>query len=283
MITVRDQHAQMSYLIPDHLEHLRAGGNSERTIHARGEVLKRLNKDLPFGLAFAATEQIEAWLAQPGWSTWTRWTYGGHVRGFYRWATERAILDGDPTKAIPRPKRPRCIPDPVTDEELARALTSPEPWYTIVVLAAFAGLRADEIARARREHITQAHVFIPRGKGGHPGSVPTSPLLWSVVRDRPDGPFVVDTCGRAVTGGWLSCAARHHFDRMGLPKVRLHRFRYWYGVMIQRNQGDIRVTQECLRHLHVSSTEGYTLVTGTQRAAAVASLQVPALGTPAGL
>ncbi|MGE5828491.1 MAG: hypothetical protein ACM30G_09030, partial [Micromonosporaceae bacterium] len=144
----------MSYLIDDYLNQLR-GKVSERTYGAREEVLRRLHNQLPYGIGYAATEQLTAWLDQPCQTPgeeherrpWTRITYLSHIRAFYRWATEHYELDGDPSATLTRPRPPQPLPDPVTEEELAVALTSREPWFTAVVLAAYAGLRCDEIAR----------------------------------------------------------------------------------------------------------------------------------------
>ena len=266
----------MTDLIDAHLDYLRAAGQSDRTHGERQEVLRRLHNELPYGLAFAETAQLDAWLAQPGWSGWTRYTYAGHIRAFYRWAARGAHLPSDPALDMVRPAHPRSIPDPVTDEELAAALRlSADPWFIGVVLAAYAGLRADEIARCRREDVSAERIHIPRGKGGHPGSVPTHAYLWSVVENRPPGPlFVSRKTGRAVVGRSLPAAARRHFDRIGLPDVHLHRLRHWYGTTIQQLGGDIRVTQECLRHASLASTQGYTLVASGRRSAAVALLPV---------
>lgn len=280
-IRLSDEHVAMSYLIPAYVDYLRAGGYSERTITERREVLQRLHHHLPFGLAYAATEQLAAWQAEPSWAAWTRITYNKHVRAFYKWATETGELDGDPAASLPRPKVPRLVPKPVSDAEMARALESPEPWYTVVALAGYAGLRADEIGRARREDVTEELVTVPIGKGGEPGVVPTNPFLWGVVRDRPPGPLVHDGWGRPVTGRWLSINARAHFDGMDLPGVHLHRLRHWFGTKIQEAFHDLRITQECLRHSSVTSTQGYTLVTGKQRAAAVETLPVLDKKSPA--
>jgi len=94
--------------------------------------------------------------------------------------------------------------------------------------------------------------------------------------------LMTDRLGRPVTGKWITQNARHHFDGLGMPGVRMHRLRHRFGTLIQSSIGDLRVTQECLRHRSVTSTQGYTLVTGRQRTAAVASLPVPKSG-PASL
>lgn len=262
----------MSYLIGLHTEHLKARGASPHTIAKREAVLQSLHDTLPYGLAYAATEQIEAWMANPGWSRWTRSTYDNHIRMFYRWATRAGHLDGDPLGGTDRPKRPRCVPNPAADSEVAVILDAPEPLGTIGVLAAYEGMRAGEIARARREHISEENTLIPIGKGGDPGIVPTHPLVWERLRNRPRGPLIVDRRGNAVDGHWISQTVRRRLDRLGLDDLHTHMLRHWFGTEIQRAQGNIRVTQECLRHASVASTEIYTKVISAQREVAIRSL-----------
>jgi integrase len=265
-------------LIGLHLAHLAAGGVPTSTIQSRRELLTRLNRDLPYGLAFAATEHIEAWLANhtsQGRAQNTLAIYGYHVRSFYSWACESGYLDGNPVTTIRWAKSRRGLPQPITEDELARVLTVAEPLRTAVILAAFAGLRRAEIAAARREHITEHIIVVPRGKGGAAGTVPTHGYVWNHVRERPTGLLVLDRYGKPVTPTWLGQRARYAFDALGLPGVRLHRLRHRYGTLIQQLYGDLRVTQECLRHVSVNSTQGYTLVTGERRAAAVSNLPVP--------
>ncbi len=274
-------------LLDLHARHLRAGGKSRRTIEARVNVLGRLNGWLPFGLAFAATEQIEAWLSDLrtlGRSRWTLSVYAYHIRAFYQWATSAGFLDGDPTASIPQPKAPRCLPKPVTEEELAAMLDAlPEPLRTAATLAGYAGMRVSEIAACMREHITAETILIPSGKGDQPGVVPTHPIVWALVVNRSPGPLVTNRRGQPVDGHWITQTARYHLDRLGLHTVHLHRLRHRYGTLIQATVGDLRVTQECLRHKNVTSTQGYTQVTGHQRRAAVLALPVPDTGARAGL
>lgn len=275
---------QMSDTLIDlHVAHLRAGGKADATINARTWVLHRLDQHLPYGLAFAATEQIENWLAEladAGRKANTLWIYTHHAVAFFRWACLAGYLDGDPTTTITSPRRRRGIPKPVTAAEFARVMDLPEPVRTASALAGLAGLRVGEIAACRREHLTEEMILIPSGKGGQPGTVPTHPYLWQVIEPRPPGPLVTDRHGQAVTAHWLSACARRCFGQAGLPEVHLHRLRHYYGTTIQQLCGDIRVTQECMRHRSIQSTQGYTLVTRSQREAAVRA--IPAPGAPAG-
>lgn len=279
MMTPRDDYRRMSDELLDlHLRAMSAAGKSEETIASRRVVLRMLHARLPFGLAYAATEQIEAWLADiraRGRSRWTLSNYAYHVRSFFQWAGKAGFLDGDPTATMERPRQPVAIPKPVTEAELELALTLSDPFRTACVLAAFAGLRRAEITQCRREDITPEALRIPHGKGDKQGVVPTHPYLWEQVKGRPPGHLIVDHNGRPVTAHWLSQQMRVAFDVIGLPDVHLHRLRHRYGTMIQATTGNLRVTQECMRHASVTSTQGYTLVTQAQRTAAIAALPVP--------
>lgn len=265
-----------SELIDAHLTHLRAAGYSQHTVDARSMVLHCLHRWLPYGLAWAATDELAAWQATDGWSRATRATYAMHIRAAYQWWTRAGLLDGDPTADLPHPRCPRCVPNPVTDDELAAALQrSAEPWHTIVLLAAYAGLRVAEIARLRREDVTEQTIRVVCGKGGDPGVVDTHPAVWTHLHRRPPGPVILDRHGQPVDGRWISYRARRHFDCIGLPEVTPHRFRHWYASALLDGGTDVRVVQEMMRHRNISSTQGYTQVRTGQRRLAIRTLPVP--------
>jgi integrase/recombinase XerC len=145
------------------------------------------------------------------------------------------------------------------------------------MLAAYAGLRASELAAVRREHVTERLIRIPQAKGGDPASVDTHPVIWDMVKSRPAGPLAVRPSGRPLSGHWLTARQRAHFDKIGMPDVTLHRFRHWFGTMLLDAGNDLRTVQESLRHRSITSTEGYTLVSGGQRRLAIRSLPTPNL------
>lgn len=266
----------MSEMIHAHARHLRAAGASRHTITARTGVLGRLHEDLPFGLAYAATDELEDWLQRnAGWSTWTLVTYAMHIRGFYAWANGR-LLVGDPAADMARPRHPDNVPRPVTDDELATALEqSPEPWLTAIHLAAYAGLRVSELCGVRRQDVTEGSIRIAREKGGNPAWVDTHPVVWELVEPRRPGPLCVRENGKPMTPAWISRYGRPFFDSIGLPEVTMHRFRHWFGTTLLDGGADLRTVQEALRHRSVTSTQGYTLVRDEQRRIAIRTLPAP--------
>lgn len=262
-------------LIDGYLAHLRAESASKRTIDERRKILTKLDEELPFGIEEACEDELKTWLWQDGWSPGTRETYHSAMVGLYRWAFEVEELDFDPSAKIKKPKVPRRLPRPVTDDELLRLLSSREPYILWAKLAAYAGLRCVEISRLRREDITRENVRVERGKGDKPRFVPTHPAIWEAVKDLPPGrvtPF---------DERYISIRSAIYFRRsLKMPGVSLHRCRHWFGTMIQRLYKDLRVTQELMGHADPSATAGYSLVASQDMATAVSML--PMITAPGG-
>lgn len=292
-------------LMVDHLEWMKLKDQRPtEVIKARRVVLGLFNTWSPYGIAYAATEQIRAWLQElrepgkghpGGHSPHTLFIYDYHLRGFYLWACSPeasdygAVLDGNPMAALPRPKRPQCIPKPISNEELAALLRYvPEPVLTAVLLAAFAGLRRTEICNARREHVTQEFVLVPNGKGGKAGVVPTHPELWKHVRDKAPGYLVPKRRGGGrYSPATLSCMATEAFDAAlataGVDShATLHQHRHWFGTTAYEESHDLLAVSRAMRHTNTRTTEGYIRVADSSIRAAVGMLPVPGTG-PASL
>lgn len=264
----------MTDLIAAHLRHIRAAGLARTTIVDRAELLRRVDQDLPFGLAEATVEELADWLAREGWSAQTRATYYGHLRGFFRWGTAGPdpILADDPSAGLTRPAVPQGVPKPVTDEELAAALDRSGPiWRRCILLAAYAGARCCEIATLDRSSVNPVTVTLT-GKGGKSRVVPTHPAVWAAVGNLPPGPVAITTRGEPATAAYVSSAGYQHLARIGLPGVSMHRFRHWYATTLLNAGANLRVVQELLGHSSPNTTARYTLVTDEQRRIAVAAL-----------
>ncbi len=273
----------MSDLIAKHLRDLRAGGFARSTIESRRRLLHHADRNLPYGLDEADRDDLAEYLSNDDWSDWTRHTYDAHLRGYYAWAVEVDELTINPMIGMRHPRNGECLPDPVTDDELAYALDhSPaQPWRMATILAAYAGLRGSEAARLRREDVTEDNIRVRYGKGGRDALIETAPLLWEYVRDAPPGHLVRTAAGAVISGYHLIAYQRHHWRAIGMPEVHLHRFRHWYATALLKAGNDLRVVQELMRHKSIVSTQGYTQVVSAQRDRAIRSL--PRIGAPASL
>lgn len=253
-------------LIEDYLSHLRSLSASPRTTGERRKILTRMDAELPMGLDVACEDELRAWLWQEGWTPGTRETYHSAMVGFFRWAVKLGEIDFDPSAEIAKPKVPRRLPRPVTDEQLVRLLAAPEPYRLWVQIAAYAGARCIEISRLHREHITQDGVRL-HGKNNKLRHVPTHPVVWEAVKDLPGGPLTEHDERH------ISMRSAIYFRRsMHMPGVSLHRCRHWFGTQVQRRHKDLRVTQELMGHADPSTTAGYALVADEDKATAIALL-----------
>lgn len=254
----------------------RAGRSADYTIRDWRATLTRADRQLPHGLDNASDDEIEEWLGRDGWSAATRYAYWSCLRAFYRWATRTRRLRIDPTEYLDRPRRPRGVPRPCTDAELAHILDhAQEPIRTWALLAAYGGLRCIEISRLDREHVTPGGIRL-HGKGDKWRVVPAHPLVVEAVAGLPPGPVAASSVtGRRLSGRSVSARAVTHFHGdLAMPGMSLHRLRHWCLTRVQEVTGDIRVTQEIAGHASPATTAVYTLVTDERRVQAIAGLPV---------
>lgn len=255
-------------MIEAYIEHLRRLNRSPVTIEKRRALLGRVNNELTYGVAETTTEELADWLHREQWSRATRATYYTALRSFYTWATRPRDqwITFDPTIDLEEATHPKGLPRPITDDELAFILKRlREPYKTWSKLAAYQGLRAVEISRLDREHVTQEKLLVVRGKGGKRRIHDTDPYVWEAIRPLPPGPVARKRNGERANAGYVSRQAIYHYRLIGMQGVSLHRLRHWLGTTTQRIYRDIRVTQAMLGHESLSSTQVYTDATVEQQ------------------
>jgi len=154
------------------------------------------------------------------------------------------------------------------------------PW---IVLASHCGLRVCEIARLRVEDIlytARPPMLVIHGKGAVPGIVPLPDFAARELR-----------AARLPAHGW---AFRRRDGRPGRNQAWVisqligeelrglgiaasgHQLRHWYGTeTLRANGGNLRETQEMLRHASPASTAVYTLILPIDAARTANKLPVP--------
>lgn len=255
-----------------------AAGMSLRTIHSRLRLVDQLSEHADGQAGTLTWQPIAAFLGR-GISQGTRSTYYADLRAYYRWLVIMDHRTDDPTAKLHRPRAPRRIPRPITTDQLRKLLgsISRHRTLTMVLLAAYQGLRAHEIAAMRGELI-RGGVLRVIGKG-------------AVDADLPLHPIIEEQAGRYARIGWWFPAYADE-GREGLsvhPKTvtatvsramrvagvpgSCHSLRHWYGTHALRAAGgNLRVAQELLRHSSPATTAGYTQVDDEERRAALHAL-----------
>jgi integrase/recombinase XerD len=269
-----------------HLDDLRLANLRPMTITQRGYVLGRLERHLAGGSFLAAEPRdLGRFLARPL-APESRAVETTHLRQFYAWCVDVELLELSPARRLKRPRVPRRIPQPMSEGDLAMAIdlapARVRPW---LILGAFAGLRASEIAQLRAEDLWRHHtpplIIVIDGKGGHGSSVPMSTELLGLLDtcDLPVAGWLFpyrDGRGDHIPGNLVSSMSNKFLHSIGISRS-LHKTRHRFGTEILKSAGgNLRVTQEAMRHASIKSTELYTYVNPTEVAAAVEGL--PPLG-----
>lgn len=201
-----------------------------------------------------------------------------HLRGFYKWAQDHELIATDPSARLRRPRRPRRLPRPMPDDDVAQALaTAPEPVRTWLFLACYGGLRCCEIARLRGEdYLRSAGILVIREqKGGDAQTITVGPALEDVLARLPrQGWWFTrwDGVEEPIAAGQLSRHANRWLHAEGIAST-MHSLRHWHGTYVYRVSGrDLRLTQEVMRHRSPVSTALYTLIVPDESRSVVARL-----------
>ncbi|WP_375490206.1 tyrosine-type recombinase/integrase [uncultured Jatrophihabitans sp.] len=204
-----------------------------------------------------------------------------HHRQFYRWATREGYRRDDPTLRIELPRVARRVPRPIGDTRLAAAMAAADPsTAAILALAAFAGLRACEIAGLDWSEvgIVDRHPLlrVVEGKGGHGRVVPVSVALTTALAALPHrrGPVIQRLDGRAgpCAAHRISSRANEYLHQMGVTET-LHQCRHRFATSAYQACQDIRAVQDMLGHASPTTTAIYAA-----SASAVARSAVEAAG-----
>lgn len=269
-------------LIRSHVRYMSAQGRRPRTIEARRALLARVEAATGKSLATMTRDDVEDYietLRAPA----TKRVYLAHLRAFYGWALDEELLASNPTRRVVGPKLARGIPRPISEADLARALATATPQVRAwMMLAAFAGLRACEIALVRGEHVVRGetpYLVLPETKGGGSATVPLADVLLEELARWPEsgpmwqasGPMHYQVVSRKVNA---------HLRGLGI-RAGLHALRHRFGTMAYRSSGhDIRQTQELLRHASPATTAVYTQLDPTTGSSVVNALPIPVIPEP---
>jgi integrase/recombinase XerC len=268
---------------------MRLRGLAVTTITDRQHALGRLAVSLGSPLADATPADLLGWrrsleYLSPG----SIGTYVGHARAFYAWAQAQGLCDANPAAALPVPRLGRRIPRPISEDDLMCALDSaPRRIRLWIVLAAWAGLRAKEIALLRAGCIQIAAappvllVAADATKGLNERAVPLCSFAVGEIRAAglPGSGYAFrreDGQSGPNTPNLVSHLANRHLHRMGIAAT-LHQLRHRFGTQAYRASGrDLRMTQELLGHARPDTTAGYA---AWDRPAALAAMEeLPAPG-----
>lgn len=190
------------------------------------------------------------------------------VRRFYRWAFDQRWLPVSHVGMVPTVAGSRKAPKPIPQAEVIRALTrADDRMRRAILLGRYAGLRASEIAAARREHLHDGQLYV-LGKGSKERWVPAHLEVVAAFHGAGSG-FLFPS----RNGGHISGATMSKLLAEVLPGGwTAHSLRHACGTDLYEQTGDLAVVAAILGHESTRTTERYIKVRHERAAAAVARM-----------
>jgi integrase/recombinase XerC len=276
----------MTSSVTRYLEYMRLRGFSAETITGRRRFLRRLTDALPVPLDHATAAHLAGWRAGLTVSDRAVQRYVSHARVYYDWLTETGARSDNPAARLPVPRTGRLLPRPIGTDDLFTAIAAApariRPW---LILGAYCGLRAKEIALLKVENIldhARPPVIIVASdatKGVRERAVPLSAFVlaelatarlpsWGYAFRRCDGQRGPNRPSR------ISQMSGEYLRSVGI-RASLHRLRHWFGTETNHETHDLRLVQELMGHASPSTTAGYAAIDQVEAVAAVEALPVP--------
>lgn len=259
-----------------YLGHLRLKRCTQATIRGRRLFLARLEDDLGLAPVVASADQVEAWYASlPARMTArSQATMLTNARAFYRWAVSQGHRGDDPTQFLPRPRVTPGRPRPMDTADVLRCVEQSQGRiYAAIVGAAYAGMRAIEIAAAERSWLTEGGLVIV-GKGGRSRVVPIHPLIPTAFAAT-DGDRLFPSPahpGEVASAGLVSKKVNRWLHDVVDIDESLHSLRHWHATQLYRSTRDLRLVQDILGHASPQTTSVYADYFRPDATAAVTSL-----------
>lgn len=275
--------------IAAHLDWLRLLGRAENTITIRRRHLTRLAAGLPVPILEASEADLLNWRKSLQVSSAAVGNYVCQVRQFYAWAIRQGYRPAgtNPCAELPVPRPPRRLPRPIIESDLYAILAAaPARIRLWLVLAAWCGLRACEIASLRCENIRLEGdpvliVASDATKGRTERVIPLCEFAVAEIRaaglpargwafTRQDGHPGRNTAHR------VTCLANEFMHELGYDWT-LHKLRARFATQAYRSRRNLRAVQELLGHSRPDTTARYVAVAATEGRSAVARLPVPGI------
>ena len=238
-------------------------------------------------LLHATAADLAAWRESLALGPGATVNYVSHVRNFYAFCISQGLRSDNPADGLPVPRLRKGIPRPIPEAELMRALgyATPRvrPW---LVLAAWAGFRAREIAFLKRDCVLEGAqppvllVAADAAKGRRERLVPMSAFVFAELRAAglPSSGYVFRRHDgrRGPNAPWLISHLANRALRESGTAATLHQLRHRYGTQLYRASAhDLRLTQDMLGHASPATTSIYAAWDRAGAAAAVDALPVP--------
>lgn len=212
------------------------------------------------------------------------------LKGFFRWRHDEGLSPLNPAERLEGPKLPKHLPSVLTVEEVERLIQSVEGEEPVqlrdramIETAYSCGLRVSELVGLRRRHVRlDEDLMRITGKGGRERLIPLGRRAKLALEtylfkgrnflrglDKNGKPralpktaqdyFFLNQAGRPLTREGFTFILKGYLRRAKIEKaVSPHTLRHSFATHLIEGGADLRIVQELLGHVSISTTEIYT-------------------------
>lgn len=251
-----------------------AANRSARTVGERTRLVERVAEASGIDAHLLDSDDVAAFLA--GCRTGSRPTYFNHLHAWFTWLVKQEIRQDVPTLRLDRPKPGRREPRTISTGHV-RNLVASGVWSrtrTMVLLGAYQGLRASEIAMICGADLDlMSGELVVLGKGNVQRTLPLHPFVEAEASRYSKGWWFPSYTrpGRPVHAATVSNTISDAMQRAGVPGT-CHDLRRWYATTMVEAGNDLVTVQKLLGHSSVATTQRYIAVSKQLRIDAVLSL-----------
>lgn len=231
---------------------MKAADRAEGTVRLHRHYLAQLREvhDDPWAVTLGDLQEL---MGRSSWGSEARKSARSVFRGFYRWAHGVGLLEEDPALGLAPVRVSPGVPRP-TPEILVKRLTRAQDRRVgfMAMLAAYAGLRAGEIARVHQNDLVGDELLV-HGKGRKQRAVPiVQPTLLAELR------LVKGWAFPNGLGGHLSPGhVSRLMSREMPPGWTCHSLRHRMASQAYAGTRDLLAVQQLLGHSRPETTQRY--------------------------
>ncbi len=198
--------------------------------------------------------QYRLWLERKSISAQTVKHLLSDARCFFYWCEDSGYIEKAP---VPRRLLPRIQekpPERLTDVEIAKLTSLPEPYGFVARLGIGTGLRWGELCRAQASDVERGMLVVSQTKSGRVRRVPLSPELLAELRQH---------VGRLVPFSYESKSSLASMIRResGVKRFHLHLMRHTFACRWLEDGGNLAALQLILGHQSITTTQRYARLT----------------------
>lgn len=198
------------------------------------------------------------------------------LRSFFRFLYREGIVETNPARLVPNPKKGRALPEFLSVDEAFDLVETPEGVgfrevrdRAVLELLYGSGLRISELTGLRIDDLDLKEGIVRvKGKGSKERIVPVGTKAKEALKDylverallRSNSPYLfLNHKGRKMTERGLRDVVYRYAKKAGLAgKVSPHTLRHSFATHLLQSGADIRDIQELLGHSSISATQVYT-------------------------